>query len=136
MDGNSHGMTDAFMTRQKLGFVVELDVPVDVIAPALRRVAQAECDTDRWRLVRPFRRTNEMHACLLGRATAFPPIARDAATHDVLPVFPAALCHRNHVIERQLARREPVTTVLTDVVVARVDVRAREWNVLHRLADA
>src|SRR5688572_18881756 len=103
MDGNRHGPTDAFMSSRKLRVVVELDVPVDVVAPAFWRVAQAEGHSKRGRLVRTPRRADEVHPRLLGRTPALPAIARDAAADDVLPVFPAALCDRNHVVERQLA---------------------------------
>ena len=38
-----------------------------------------------------------------GRAPALPAVAGDAAGDDVLPVLPAALGDRHHVVEGQLA---------------------------------
>src|SRR5262249_53543872 len=64
-----------------------------------------------------------------------PAVARDAARDDVLPVLPAALGDRHHMIERQVARREPVAAVLTPVIVARVDIRARKRYIIEASLD-
>src|SRR5215510_10616296 len=57
--------------------VVELDVPIDVVAPALWRIAQPKRHADRRRLIWPPWVTNQMHAGLLRRTAALPPVARD-----------------------------------------------------------
>ena len=75
---------------------------------------------------------DQVHARLGGRAPSLAPVAGDAAGNDVLPVLPAAVRDRHDVIERQLRRREHLTAVLTRVVVSRVDVGARERNVINR----
>ena len=43
--------------RHALRIVVEFDVPVQVIAPALRRVTEADGDANRRRVIGPLRRT-------------------------------------------------------------------------------
>ena len=84
--------------------LVELDVPVEVVAPALRRVAQPNLigDADRRRRVGPPRRPAAVHARLGRRAAALLPVAAHAAGDDVLPVLAAAVRHRHHVVEGQL----------------------------------
>src|SRR6266850_4770074 len=115
--------------------IVELDVPVEIIAPAFRRVAEADRYADGWRPFRTLRHPREMHAGFSRRAPTFLAIARDAARHDVLPVLAAALSDRQHMIERQLARWEAVAAILALVVVARVNVRARERHVVEASLD-
>ena len=77
----------------------------------------------------------EVHAGLGRRPAAFPAVARHAAGDDVLPVLAAALGDRHDVIERQLARWEAVAAVLALMIVARVDVRARERHVVEPPLD-
>src|SRR5262249_40383675 len=115
--------------------VVELDVPVEVVAPAFRCVANTDRNADGRRRFGPLRHPQEMHAGFSRRAPTFLAIARDAARHDVLPVLPAALGDRNHVVERQIRCGEGVAAVLTGVVVPRVDVRARERHVVEPALD-
>src|SRR3954469_840545 len=62
-------------------------------------------------------------------------VAGDAAGDDVLPVLPAALGDRHDVIEGQLARWKGFAAILAAVVVARVDVRARERHVIEPALD-
>src|SRR5688500_13667336 len=116
--------------------IVELDVPVHVIAPALGRVSEAEGDADRRRLLGAFRRTDQRHAGLRRRAPALAPVARDAAADDVLPVLAAALGDRHHVIEGELRAGERLSAVLAAVMIAGVDVRARERYVIEAALDA
>ena len=120
----------------RLSVVVQFEVPVQVVAPALGRAAQADRDADRRRRHRPPRRADQPHARLVGRASALAPVARHAAGDDVLPVLAAALRHRHHVIERELWCREDVGAVLAGEFVARVDVGARERHVIEALLDA
>src|SRR5262249_3278306 len=63
------------------------------------------------------------------------PVAGHAGSDDVLPVFPAALGDRQHMIERQIAGWEQFSTVLAAMVVARVDICAREWHVIESSLD-
>src|SRR5581483_5580786 len=58
-----------------------------------------------------------------------------AAGDDVLPVFAAALRDRHDVIEGQVAGRKQVAAVLARVLVARVDVGARERHVVEAALD-
>src|SRR5687767_8798003 len=83
--------------------LVELEVPVQVVAPGLRRVAQPDRDPDGRSGVRTPRRTQQLHARFRRRTAALLPVARDAAGDDVLPVLAAALCNWHHMVERQLA---------------------------------
>ena len=114
---------------------VELDVPVEIIAPALRRVAQADGDAQRGRFVRPARVPDETHVGLFGRSPALSPVARDAAGDDVLPVFAAALGDRHDVVEREVPGGEDVPAGPAGVVVARVDIGPRERDVVEFSPD-
>ncbi len=99
-------MAEITCGNDSLRLVVELDVPVHVVAPAVGRVAQTEvscASSGAPALVRPPRMTDQVHAGLLGRASALPPVAADAARDDVLPVLAAALRDRHDVVERELA---------------------------------
>jgi len=79
--------------------------------------------------------TLQPHARLARRAPALLSVTTDTACHDVLPVLAAAMSHRDHVVERQLGRGERLTAVLTAVVVARVDIRAGERDVIEPALD-
>src|SRR2546428_10187880 len=92
--------------------VVELDVPIQVIAPAFRRVAQSNGDADGRRRRGAPRHPPQTHAGFSRRSATFLSVARDAARDDVFPVFSAAMGDRQHMIEGQLARRERVAAVL------------------------
>src|SRR4029453_5336654 len=76
---------------RRLVAVVQLDVPIEIVAPAFRGVPQADRNPQRRRLVRPPRRAHQPHACLLGRASALAAIARDAAGEHVSPLPGAAM---------------------------------------------
>src|SRR5688572_3453929 len=71
--------------------LVELHVPVEVVAPAVRSVLEADGDPDRRRFLRTFGHTYQVHAGLSRRAPAFPAVAADTAGDDVFPVLAAAL---------------------------------------------
>src|SRR5262252_3898030 len=86
--------------------VVEFDVPVEIVTPAIGCVAKADRNADGRRRFGALRHPQEMHTGFCRRAPTFLAIARDAAGDDVLPVFSAALGDRHDMIERQLARRE------------------------------
>src|SRR5262249_21748155 len=98
--------------------VVELDVPVEIVAPAVGCVAEADGNADGRRRLGALRHPQKMHAGFCRRAPTFLAIARNATGNDVLPVLSAALGDRHDMIERQLARREAVTAVLAPVIVA------------------
>src|SRR5579864_6714060 len=95
--------------------VVELDVPVHVVSPALRRVAQSERDSGGGRLVGTARTPNQAHPGLLGCPTTLAAVAIDAARDDVLPVLASGLRHRHDVVERQVRRQERLSAVLAGV---------------------
>src|SRR5262249_14162601 len=115
--------------------IVELGVPVQIIPPALWRVAKSYCNPDGRRRLGPLGWTQQMHTGLGWRTPALASIALDAAGHDVFPVFPAALSDRHDMVEGELARREGIATVLAAVIVAGVDVRARERHVIEAPLD-
>src|SRR5712691_3256262 len=104
--------------------VVELDVPVEVIAPAFWRVPQADRDADCRRGLRPLGHPRQTHAGFSRRSPAFSAVAADAAGDDVLPVLPAAMSDRQHMIEGELDRWEVLAAVLAAMIVARVNVGA------------
>src|SRR6516164_9596799 len=92
--------------------VVELDVPVQVITPAFRRVSETHGNAKGWSGLRTLGRLQEVHVGFRRRPPAFASVARHAAGDDVLPVLTAALGDRHDVIERQLARGETLPAVL------------------------
>src|SRR5829696_2327911 len=114
--------------------IVELHVPVEVVAPAFGGIAKADGDADGLRL-RPARRLHQVHPGLGRRASALAPVAGDAAGDDVLPVLAAALGDRQHMVERQITRGELVAAVLALVLVAGVDVGPRERDVIETAFD-
>src|SRR5580765_8368978 len=67
--------------------VVQFDVPVEIVAPALWSVPQADGDTDGRRRVRTLRRAQQMHISLGGCPAALPAIAGHATGNDVLPIL-------------------------------------------------
>src|SRR5687768_12036311 len=115
--------------------IVELGLPVQIIAPALRRVLQADRNADGGSRIRPAWRLQQTHPGLGGRLAALLPIAGHAAGDDVFPVLAASVGDRHHVIERQLGRGHYFAAVLAGVIVARVDVLARERNVIEPAFD-
>src|SRR5262252_6726190 len=115
--------------------VVEFDVPVEIVAPAIGRVAEADRDADGRRRFGALRHPQQMHAGFCRRTPTFLAIARHAAGDDVLPVLAAALGDRHDMVEGQLTRWKAVAAILASVVVARVDVRARERHVVEAALD-
>src|SRR4051812_32696449 len=131
--GGGLGALDSVHGRLR---IVELDVPVQVVAPALRSIAEADRNPERRRRLGTARRHDEPHPCLFGRTPAFPPVARHAAGDDVLPVLPPALRNRDNVVEGEVAGGSRVAAILAAVMVARVDVGARERHVVETPFDA
>src|SRR5438045_2402785 len=72
-----------------------------------------------------------MHPRLARRTPTLLAIAGHATGDDVLPVLPAALRDRQHMIERQFVRGKPLAAILAAVIVTGVDVRAREGYVVE-----
>src|SRR4030095_6136991 len=115
---------------------VEFHVPVEIVPPALGRRVHTNCDADGGSRVGSPRRPQQSHAGLTRRSAALLPVAADAASDDVLPVLASAVSDWHHVVERQLRGRGRLVTVLARVVVARVDVRSREWHVIELTLDS
>ena len=111
--------------------IFERDLPVQVISPTIGRAIE----TDR----QPHDRSpcgapglaNDSHTSLGGSSAALPPIAADARGDNVLPVLAATLRYRHDVIERQLRHGKTIPAVLTLVVVACIDVGAREGDIVE-----
>src|SRR6187401_3201050 len=77
----------------------------------------------------------QLHACLCRRAPALEAIARDTTGDDVFPILAAALRDRNHVVEGQLRRWQHLMAVLAGIAVTRVNIGARERNVIKAPLD-
>src|SRR5687767_9650111 len=71
------------------GFV-QLHVPVEVVAPAVRCVFQPHGEADRWRFFGTSGHPYQVHAGFSRRAPTFLAVATDAAGDDVLPVLAPA----------------------------------------------
>ena len=97
--------------RRGASRTVELEVPVQIVAPARRRPSRRpnvmRTTGDR---VGTTRRPNDVHPGLgRGCAHPLPAVARDAGSHDVLSqVLAPALRDRHDVIEGQIGDRELV----------------------------
>src|SRR6266540_2374344 len=74
--------------------IVQLDVPVEVVAPAFGRVPQSDRDPDGRRRGGPFRHPPQVHAGFGRRAPPLLPVAVHAAGDNILPVLAAALGDR------------------------------------------
>src|SRR5580765_6186980 len=95
--------------------LVELHIPVEIVAPAVRGVFEANRDPDCRRPFRTSRHAYQVHTGFGRRAAPLLPIAADTAGNDVLPVFAAALGDRHDMIEGQVRRGEHLTAVLAGV---------------------
>src|SRR5687767_11750200 len=91
----------------KPGLRLQLDVPVQVVAPALVEVVGREALAVVLQLPagRADRRALEMHLGLARGAAAFLKIARSAGGGDILPGRSAALGARHDMVEGQLPVR-------------------------------
>src|SRR6266699_1148215 len=99
------GIWDLGLGTWDLTFV-KLQVPVQIVAPAFRRVAESDRDANGRRRIGPPRMPLQAHAGLGGRTAPFLPVTRHAARDDVLPVLAAAVRDGHDVIERQLRGRQ------------------------------
>src|SRR5262249_20051404 len=107
--------------------LIERDVPVEKIAPRVGGALETDGDReDPGQLLRPLGVPEKAHSGLLGRSTALPPIAGDAAGDDVRPVGMPPERARHHVIVGEVARVVLLTAVLAAVLIAREEVLARE----------
>ena len=84
---------------------LQLDVPVEIVAPALVQVIGREAAAMLLQLPagRPERAAADVHVRLLRRAAALPEVARRAGGGDILPGRAAALGARQDMVEGQLA---------------------------------
>src|SRR5437870_9684823 len=76
---DTNPQTSNFRLRTSGLRIVELHVPVQVVAPAVGRVSETDCDADGRRRIGPLGHPLEMHAGFSRRAPTFLAIARHAA---------------------------------------------------------
>src|SRR5262249_50748748 len=112
----------------------EFSVPISTIDRCQERhpfvmAPKAEHLRAERRPLRPFGPANEEHARFLGSLPALAPIAAMAGTDDVLPGRGAAARTRYNMVEIKLGSRQPPSTILAGVVVARIDIKAGEAHV-------
>src|SRR5258708_10585565 len=115
--------------RPRRSAPVQVDVPEEVIAPALGRAMQPQAERERRQRLGTPRLAQELQPDLLGCVIALLAIARDAAGDDVVPTLVAAGGDGDHVVERELGGSEPASAVLTTVIVPGVDVGQGEGDV-------
>src|SRR5262245_15012869 len=115
--------------------IVEFNVPVEVVAPALRCVTQPDCDAYGWGRFGPLRDAAKMHPGFGRCSPSLFSVASHATGNNILPVLPAALGDRHDMIEGQLVGGKLVTAVLTLVIVASVNIRPRKWHVIEAPLD-
>src|SRR5207245_5052643 len=109
--------------------LIQRDVPEQVIAPALGGATEAQAQREVRQGLGAAGSAEEAEAGLVGGEVSFPAVAGDATGDYVVPSLVATPRHRDHVVEGELAGREAVAAILAAVIVAGVDVRAREGNV-------
>src|SRR5437868_107713 len=81
----SHTADEWRLRAAALG-IVELDVPVQIVAPALGRLSETDRDADGGSGLRALGKFSQVHAGFDRRPAALAAVARDAAGNDVLPV--------------------------------------------------
>src|SRR5262249_22610785 len=67
--------------------LVEVDIPEEVVPPALRSAMQPEAQGQVGERLGTTRLAYQVHACFLGAAIALPSVAGNAAGHDVVPAL-------------------------------------------------
>ena len=70
--------------------------------------------------------SNEFHAGFIGCTPTLLVIAAETGGDNVVPAFLSAKRHRYNVIESEIFGRKFLATVLTGVIIPRVDIRARK----------
>src|SRR6476620_11643749 len=73
---------------------------------------------------------NQVHTGFIRCAPAFPMVAAEASRDDVVPSLLSAECDRYHVIECKIFRWKFLSTVLTRVIVACVDIGSRKLHAI------
>src|SRR6187399_2316302 len=121
-------MVNARISRS--GF--QLDVPVEIIAPAAVQIIGWEASAVVLQLPasRPDRLELDMHAGLPRRAPALLQVAGRAGRSDILPGRSSALGAREDMIERQLPARSAIDAA---ELVAKEQVESREGRIFGRL---
>src|ERR1041384_7267087 len=82
--------------------------------------------------LRAMRLADQAHVGLVEQLVAFSHGARGTGADDGLPCRLAAARDRDDVVERQLGGRELSSAVLAAILVAQIDVAARELHFLSR----
>ena len=77
------------------------------------------------------RLADQVHTGVVRRAAAFPVIAAEARSDNIVPAFLSTHRYWNDVIERQVFGWKLLPAVLTRVIVTRVDVRARKLDAVQ-----
>src|SRR5262249_22103564 len=73
---------------------------------------------------------DQAHTRFFRRPSAFPVIAAEAGRNDVVPALLPTGSHVYDVIERQIFGWEFLPTVLTRIVIARVDIGPRKLHAI------
>src|SRR5947208_1732114 len=99
--------------------------------PALVAV-QPEIDLNKWPPFGPLRLSNQMQACFMRCAIAFPCVAWNTRANDVFPRGGAAAVPWNHVVQIEVFSLERVAAVLTGVLVPLENIVASEFHLFLR----
>ena len=121
---------------RSLGIVLEFDIPVQVVAPGLGRVAESYGEVQH--RGHPFGFpgvADEPHSGFLRRAPPLPVVALETARDDIVPGFAAPSDDRNHVIKRQILTGTFFPAVLAGMMIAGVNIRPVEFHALKALMD-
>src|SRR5687768_6793079 len=114
-----------------VGSGVELDVPVEIVAPAFMKVVGRKASPVLLQLPagRPERMPLDVHVRLARGSAALAQVARRAGGGDVLPGGSAALGARKDVIEGQFQHS---ATILAGETVAKEQVEPGEGGIFAR----
>jgi hypothetical protein len=112
-----------------------LGVPVQVVSPAFRYFPNAQRDSQRREKGGSLGNACELKSCLSRSQAAFATVAFGATSYDVLPIFTTPLGCRDDVIERKLRSGKPPSTILTTMLVAKVDVGAGKRYMMKPLRN-
>ena len=114
---------------------VELNVPIQIIAPAHGSIPDTKTERDNRHPFRFGGMSDQPHPGLLGGPAAFLVVARKTGCYDVLPRGPATLDLGNNMIKGELFGRIPFSAVLARVLVTLIDIGTREPDLPARAPD-
>src|SRR3990172_6293074 len=110
-----------------IGSSVQLDIPIEIIAPAFRRVLEDEREIETGHPFWLGSLPNKSHAALLGCLPSLSTVAINTSRDNVLPALGSAAGHGNDMVEGKFFTAKLSVAVLAGVTVSRVNIGAGEF---------